>query len=83
LSVEKKLSATALSQQLPGRLRLERTPWRSRTLVYASDVYWANSTGRRNTSTRRCRYGAATGVDNCSNGEARNAIAWSPAGGEA
>ena len=27
LSVEKKLSATALSQQLPGRLRLERTPY--------------------------------------------------------
>jgi hypothetical protein len=51
--------------------------------VNAHDVNWANSTGRRNTSMRRCRYGAATGVDNCSNGEARNAIAWSPTGGEA
>jgi hypothetical protein len=40
LRVEKKLSATALSQQLPGRLRLERIPWRSSTLVYASEVYW-------------------------------------------
>jgi hypothetical protein len=37
--VEKKLSATALSQQLPGRLRLERMRWLSRTLVYASEVY--------------------------------------------
>ena len=31
LSVEKKLSATALSQQLPGRLRLDRMPWLSST----------------------------------------------------
>ena len=39
LRVEKKLSATALSQQLPGRLRLELMPWLSGTLVYASEVY--------------------------------------------
>ncbi len=33
LSVEKKLSAT-------GRLRPERMPWLSTTVVYASDLYW-------------------------------------------
>jgi hypothetical protein len=33
LRVEKKLSATALSQQLAGRLRLDRIPWLVRTLV--------------------------------------------------
>ena len=83
LSVEKKLSATALSQQLPGRLRLERMPWLSSTLVYASEVYWADSTGRRNTSMRRCRDGTATRVGNRPNRTACNAIAWSSAGGEA
>jgi hypothetical protein len=35
VSVENKLSATALSQQLPGRLRLDRTPLLASTLVYA------------------------------------------------
>jgi hypothetical protein len=40
LRVEKKLSATALSEQLPGRLRLERMLSLSSTVVYASEVYW-------------------------------------------
>lgn len=40
LEGRKKLSTTAWSQQLPGRLRLNLMPWRSSTLAYASEVCW-------------------------------------------
>ncbi len=48
-SVEKNDSAGALSKALPVRPVEREMPSRRQALAKASDVYWPDSTGRRNT----------------------------------
>jgi hypothetical protein len=83
LKVAKKLSATMLSQNDAGRPTLCTSPDFRRAVPNAIDVYWADSSGRRNASIRRCRDGTATWVGHRPNRTACNAIAWPSAGGEA
>lgn len=53
LRVDQKDSETALSQHCPGAVRLWRIPWASSSSRNAPEVNWAESSGRRNTSTER------------------------------
>ena len=50
LSVANQLSATALSQHCRGRERLWRIAWSASSAVKSRAVYWADSSGHRNTS---------------------------------
>jgi hypothetical protein len=62
-NVEKKLSIAALSQQFPRRLMLHVMLCDSSKRWKFSLVYWADSTGRRNTFNQGGVYGATSGVD--------------------
>lgn len=50
-SDEKKLSIAELSQTFPARLIEQVMPWSRSKRWNCSLVYWADSTGRRNTLT--------------------------------
>ena len=69
------VSARALSRASPTDPTEGSTPSSRSRWVKATEVYWVDSSGRRNTSIRRCMDGMAKRVGECGDREAGDALA--------
>jgi hypothetical protein len=80
LSEAKKASATALSSESPIVPMDWVTSWRVQRVAKAAEVYWADSTGRRNTPSTGGVDGTTTGLGCDRDRKAADAVAWPAAG---
>src|SRR4051794_24213660 len=73
--VAKNDSAAALSQQTPVRPTLVWMWLRAQNVASSAEVYWVDSTGRRNTSSVEVFDGSAGGVDEGVDGQVADEVA--------